>query len=127
MKTYWTKYCYLWVMFMANLLKRYGKKLRSIILLHLGIVTFRFAYGKDRKPIISMISAFLDVSLSPKTNIVYLLRHQDTQKNPRKFKNMFGKYYLWKSHVLEIANFGNVGKDGHRNIMNIRLNFSGTS
>ena len=42
---------------MVNLSK---KKLRSMILLHFGLITFRFAYGRDRQPLISMISGVRD-------------------------------------------------------------------
>ena len=69
--------------FMVRLWKRYVYKLCRIILLHFGLVPFRFGHGKDRTLLIFMISAFLDVSLSTNTNIIYLfLRHQDTPDNP---------------------------------------------
>ena len=42
-------------------------------LLHVGLITFRFGYGRDRKYFIFMISGFLDVSLSPKTYIIYII------------------------------------------------------
>lgn len=35
-----------------------GRKFRMIILLHLGLVTFRFGFGKDRKVIMFMIFGF---------------------------------------------------------------------
>ena len=38
-----------------------------------------------------MISGFLDVPLSPKANLVYLWRPQDTLKNPRKIQIIFEK------------------------------------
>ena len=53
------------------------------------------------KLIISMISGLLNVSPSPRTNCVYLLRHQDTLKKSRTFSYMFGEYYLY--------NFRNLG------------------
>ena len=56
------------------------------MLLHLGLVTLRFAYGRDRKPIICMRSGFLDVAMSPKTSLIYLWRHQDTSNNSRRNK-----------------------------------------
>ena len=43
------------VMFMINLNKRAAQKLRSILLLHFGLVTFRFHFRKTRKPFIFMI------------------------------------------------------------------------
>ena len=47
---------------MTNLLKRYSQKLRSIILLHFKLMTFRFAYGGTMNPLIFMSSGFLDVT-----------------------------------------------------------------
>ena len=35
--------------------KRLARKLRRIMLLHFGLVTFRFHFGETRKPIISMV------------------------------------------------------------------------
>ena len=79
---------------MVNLKKRCGEKFHRIILLHLGLVTFLFAYGRNLKPLKSMIWGFLDVPLGPKTNI-YLLRHQDASNNPRKVLNHFRKISLF--------------------------------
>ena len=67
--------------FMVSLWKRYAYKLRGIILLHFELISFRFAYGRGLKPLISMISGVWDVSLSPKTNMIYLWRPQDTFNN----------------------------------------------
>ena len=69
------KYGKCWATFLVHLWKRYLQKLCRIILLHLGLVTFRSGYGRDRKPFIFMISGFSDVSMTPKTHIVYLWRH----------------------------------------------------
>ena len=74
---------------MLNTIKGIAGKLRRIILLQYGLVTFRFAYMRTLKPFSFMISAFLDMSLSPKTNIIYLWRPQDTLDNPRKIPNHF--------------------------------------
>ena len=53
---------------MVNLGKRYGQKLRRIILRHFGLATSRFHYGRTIKPLIFMISGFSDVSMIRKTN-----------------------------------------------------------
>ena len=89
--------------------------------LHSGQVTFRFQYGRDPKPLMFMISGFPDVSLSPKTNIIYFLRHQGTSNDSRKIQNQFSKMLweiptLWKSCV-----FANGGKDRRRQIPTTRL------
>ena len=59
--------------------KRYVQKLRSITPVQFEPMTFRFAYGRTLKPLTFMISGFLDVSMSPKTNMIYLWRPQDTK------------------------------------------------
>ena len=106
-------------MFLVNAWKRYGQKLHSIIMLQFEFVTLRFAYGRDRKPIISMISAFSDVSLSPKTNFIYLWRPQDTSNNSRKLPKHSKKMFRILE-CLQIDKFGLVGKDGGRKIPTIR-------
>ena len=40
----------------VNIMKRIAQKLRKTILLHFGLVTFRFHYWKTRKVIICMVS-----------------------------------------------------------------------
>ena len=105
--------------FVVNIWKRYGQKLRRIILLHFGLVTVLFGYGRDRKPIIFMISGFSDVSTTPKTNIIYFLRHQDTQINPRYTPIMFKNSIYGNINTLEIENC--------RTILKIRLTKCWTS
>ena len=68
---------------MVSLWKGYAKKLRSIILLQFELITFRIVYWKTLKPIISMVSGFLNVSLSPQTIYFYLWRDQDPPNNSR--------------------------------------------
>ncbi len=41
--------------FIVHIIERIAGKLRRIILLQFGRVTFRFHYGRDRKPLIFMI------------------------------------------------------------------------
>ena len=67
------------------------QKLRRIRLLHCGLVTFRFHHGRDRKPLMFETSGFLNVSMTPKTNIIYLWRHQMIPNNYRKSPNHFGR------------------------------------
>ena len=74
------------------------------MLLHFGFVTFRFHYGRTRKPVIFMIFGFWDASTTPKTNIIYLWRHQDTSTNTRKIPNPFRKYYCQKYQKLGTRN-----------------------
>ena len=60
------------------------QKLRWHILLHYGLVPFRFIFGNPWKPFIFMIFAFRDVSMSPKTNDCQLWRHQITPNISRR-------------------------------------------
>ena len=77
------------IIVMVNIMERIARKLRRIILLRFGLVTFRFHYWKTFKPLICMISGFSGVFLSPQTNYVYLWRHQDTLTNPNKPRIIF--------------------------------------
>ena len=54
--------------FIVNIIERIAQKLRRILLLHLGLVTFRIHFTKDRPPPIFMVFGFSDVSTTPKTN-----------------------------------------------------------
>ena len=67
------------------------------------------------RPIMFMISGLSDVSLSPKTNMIYFWRHQDTLNNPRKIPNHFMKEQL---KGLE-KDHGNVDLLSHR-LSNVR-------
>ena len=68
-----------------------GLKLRGIILLRFGRITFRFAHGRTQIASFSGFGDFLDVSPSPKTKYLYLLRPQDTTNNPGKYQISFEK------------------------------------
>ena len=60
-----------------------------------------------------MNSGFLDVSMAPKTNIIYLWRHQDTSNNSRiNPKAFFGKFEFGKSQNSGNPFFENIGKTG---------------
>ena len=50
---------------------------------------FSICLWESLKPQISMISGFMDVSPSPKTNYFYLWKPQDTSNTPRQFPNRF--------------------------------------
>ena len=87
---------------MVNFWKRYAQKLRNLILLQFELISVRFAYGRTRKPLISMISGFSDVSLSPKTIYLHLLRDQKPQNNSRKSNIIFEKRICLN---IELMNF----------------------
>ena len=69
-------------------------------------LSFRFAHGRDRKPIIVMLLALLDVSTTPKTNVIYMWRHQDTSNAERRFQSMFDIYCFVNLKVFQIQSFG---------------------
>ena len=72
-----------------------------------------------------MISGFSDVSMSPKTNMIYLWRPQDTSTIPRKIQIRFEVYYFQNLKILELQHFDeSIGKDVHRTIPAIRLRIS---
>ena len=79
--------CHFCAIFMVNMWKRIPQRLRGVILLHFGLVTFRFHYGRTPKPLMIMIFGFLDVSMTPKTNMIYLWRHQKISNNVRQILN----------------------------------------
>ena len=66
------------VISIVNNMQGIAGKLHRIILLHLGLVTFRFHYGRNRKPTMSMISGLMDVSPSPKNNILFIFGNTRT-------------------------------------------------
>ena len=70
-----------------------------------------------------MIPGLLNVSLGPKINISHLWRLQDTSNNLRKTQQHHLKIMFIHLAILEIHFFGDVGKDGHRTSLKIRLKF----
>ena len=108
-ETSWFGVWVVWgAMFLVNFVKNVAPKLCRIILLHVGLVTFRFHFGKARKPIMFMVFGFLDVSMTPKTNITLETQNiskylQMTQEHPKSFlkHNVFrntsiGNRTFWK-------------------------------
>ena len=82
---------------------------------------FSICSWERAKLLISMISGHLDMSPSPKTNIIYLWRPQDTFKNPRKSKFLWRTIICMNFKPLDIHNFENFWKDRHRQIPTTRL------
>ena len=81
---------------------------------------------ENPKLIMSMISGFLNLSPSPKTNYLSLgtpIHLREIKKKPEDFP----KYYFCKSQKWEIQHFYNFGKGKHRQMMKIRLIKSGKS
>ena len=110
---------------MEQLLKRYAQKLRRIILLQFELITFRFAHGRTLKPLIPMISEFLDVSLRPQTNYVFFGDLKIPQKVQQKNKSFSNNMFI-NLKMLEIEEFGKCRKDGLRliNLENIGYEIS---
>ena len=110
-----------WVIFMVNIWKRHGQKLRRIVLLHFGLVTFRFHYGRDWKPLVFMISGSRTCPWLP--NPIWFI-FGDT-RIPQSIQGnsiiIFENIMFGNLTVLKIPKFENVRKGGHRLIMKIRL------
>ena len=108
--------------FTVSIMKRIAQKLRRSILRHLGLVTFRFHYWRIMKPLIRMIWGFSDVSMTPRTNIIYLRRHQERHfEKHNKIQTIFEISFVGNLKCSEIKNHENVGKDGRRKLPTIRL------
>ena len=61
----------IWVwgtIFIVNIEKRIARKLSRIILLHFGLVAFRFHFGRTRKFSFSWFADLADVTMTPKAN-----------------------------------------------------------
>ena len=63
----------------VNVKKSVGLKLRTVILLHVGLAFFRFHVGKNPNTLHGdgVRSGLADVTITPRTNF-YLLKHQET-------------------------------------------------
>ena len=79
----------------------------------LGLITFRLLVGETETPHFYDLGTFGRVP-EPQNHLCYLWRPQDTQIIQEKSQTFFERYNLYKFHVVEIHNLGNIGKDGHR-------------
>ena len=75
----------------VNIIKRIAQKLRIIILLHLGLETFRFIIGKQ-KIIIVMVSGPGERNHDSQNQCHYLWSRQDTSNNLKRSNVFVGKY-----------------------------------
>ena len=74
-----------WTIFVEKIMKRIAGKPRRIILLHFGLITFHFYYGRARKPRFSWFRDFWD----PWESVLMDLNIPDYSKNPRKCRGKF--------------------------------------
>ena len=92
-----------------------------------NLYVFRFPCGRSQN-LISMLSGFLDVSSSPKTNCFYLRRHQDTPHILRKLPTHF--FNIWCCFInresLQFLFVDNFRNGGHRNIPTMGPQIGGT-
>ena len=66
--------------------------------------SFRFSFGKTRTHLFFVISAFADVSMTPKTNFK-LWRHQLTPNKSRNFGVVFNNLIFWQYQNLGTPTF----------------------
>ena len=71
-----------------------------------------------------MVFGVSDVSMTPKTNIIYFWSHQDTSNNSRIPSYIFEKYDILKSPNFGIYVFNSFGIGGRQNNLNTRFHFS---
>ena len=120
-------FCNCWVTCMVNIIwKRIAGKLRIIILLQFGLVTFRCHYGKDRKPSFSGFRDFRTCPWLPKTNHFYFWRNQDTSINSREAPNHL-KYQFGESQNQCVWKFWKIrGPNNHEDLFLIVLKILNT-
>ena len=84
--------------------------------------SFSICLWEKLKTLISMLSGFSDVSMNHQTIYFYLSRPQDSFTHPRK-PHIFEHIFV-NIKSSEIENVQHFGKDGHRQLMEIRLFFN---
>ena len=110
------------VIFTVNIIERLAQKLRRSILLHSGLITFRFNFGKPGRPHFSWFSDLVDVSMTPKTNyFLFLEAPNDFKTNKKNTKWFSENTILGNLEILDIDNLENCGKGGGRNIPKTHL------
>ena len=82
--------------FIINFKKRVAQKLRRIILLHYGLVTFRFRFGKIEKSSLSWFSDLADATMTSQTDYYWLWTQQGISKHTRNSESCLEKYYFGK-------------------------------
>ena len=80
------------------------------------LATFRFRYRRIRIPIIFMIWGFSYLSMTPKTNIIYLWKHQKTPNIDTQIPNHFPNHYCWKPQNVGTRKVGNNKKWGPKKL-----------
>ena len=82
--------CHVGLFSIVNIVKRIAEKLGKVILLHFGIITFRFYYGITRKPRMSWFLGFW----IPGNPYLWIWIYQITANSLRKSKIIFESYFL---------------------------------
>ena len=100
-----------------------AQKLKGTILLHFGLLFFRFHCGTTWKLCMFMVFGFFPRAHGLQNQLFLKWKHQDTPHTSRKTPNPFLKHNTpGNIKNLEIHVFEN-GKDGARQIPTIRLTF----
>ena len=90
---------------MVNIIKRLAAKLRRIILLHFELITFRFAYGRDRGPNF-YDSGIYGLGIEPQNQY-----YPNTFKHRENTKSLLGKLNFVNLNSSEIE-CSKIGQDG---------------
>ena len=85
-----------WAIFMVSLIERIAQRLRRIILLHFGLVIFRFHYWKNPKPLIFMVLGLFLILETPR----YCKKSKENPKSFRWKHIVWGNLIFWKSEIL---------------------------
>ena len=94
----------------VNFIERMAQKLCRIILLHLGLITFRFHFGKTRKPI--MIFGLGRRVRDSQSQQSLTLDTPDDSKQFKKIPIHFENYYFWNLKILGLYLFVLLEKAG---------------
>ena len=103
-------FCNCCVIFMVNSWKRYGQKLRRIILLPFELITFWFAYGKNENPSFLWFRDFRTCPWLPKPIIFIFGNTRIPQITRETTRSIFRKSYFWKSQHFGNRTFWKVRK-----------------
>ena len=78
----------------VNIMRRIAQKLRRIIWLHFGLVSYRIQFRRTQKPCIFMFLDLLDVTTTPQSNIIFIFGGTRILQIIHEKRIIFRKYVL---------------------------------